>query len=101
MPFVKVAETSELPHNSVIEVMPEGEPLAVCNIDGEFHALGGTCPHRGGPLGQGVVNGNSITCPWHAYDFDCRTGENDFDPSLKVPVYPIRLEGADVLIELP
>ncbi len=101
MAFVKVAQLREVPADSVIEVMWNGEPVALCNIKGEIRAMGGTCPHQGGPLGQGMVNGDSITCPWHAWDFDCRTGENDFDPSAKVAVFPVRIEGADILIDLP
>jgi nitrite reductase (NADH) small subunit len=101
MPFVKVADTREVPANSVIEVFVGDEPIAVCNVQGEIHALGGTCPHQGGPLGQGAVNGSSVTCPWHAWDFDCRTGENDFDPARKVAVYPVRLDAGEISIEFP
>jgi nitrite reductase (NADH) small subunit len=101
MPFVKVAETRELPPNSVIEVLVGSEPIAICNVAGEIHALSGTCPHQGGPLGQGAVNGSSVTCPWHAWDFDCRTGENDFDRAKRVDVYRVRVEAGEISIELP
>lgn len=101
MPFVKVAETREVPPNSVIEVLIAGEPVAICNIEGNIHALSGTCPHQGGPLGQGAVNGTHLTCPWHAWDFDCRTGRNDFDPETRVAVYPVRIDAGAISIDVP
>lgn len=101
MPFVKVADARELPPNSVLEIFVDAEPVALCNIDGRIHALSGTCPHRGGPLGQGAINGASVTCPWHAWDFDCRTGENDFDPTQRVAVYAVKMQDGEILVEVP
>lgn len=101
MPLVNVASTSDIPLNSVIEVLVGNEPIAICNIEGTFHAMSGTCPHQGGPLGQGMVNGNSVTCPWHAWDFDCRTGENDFDSRQRVDIYPVHVETGQISVELP
>lgn len=101
MPQIRVAALSEVPPGSVIEVMVNETPFAVCNVEGELHALGGTCPHQGGPLGQGAVNGNYITCPWHCWDFDYRTGVNDFDATKKVDVYPVKVENGEISIELP
>ena len=101
MAFVKVASLSELAPGSLIEANVEGRPIAICNVGGEFHALDGLCPHSGGPLGQGTLNSDSITCPWHAWDFDCRTGENDFDPQQKVLVFPVKEEGGSVFVDVP
>lgn len=101
MAFVKVAMLRELPPGSLIEAMVGDRAIAICNIKGELHALDGTCPHRGGPLGQGAVNGDSITCPWHAWDFDCRTGENDFDPRQKVAVFAVKEENGSVFVDVP
>lgn len=101
MPLIRVASLSEVAPDSVIEVMIEDAPIAICNVNGEVHALAGICPHRGGPLGQGAVNGNSVTCPWHAWDFDCRTGANDFDASQRVTVFPVKIESGEISVELP
>jgi nitrite reductase/ring-hydroxylating ferredoxin subunit len=73
---------------------------AVCNVDGEFHALDGFCPHAGGPLGHGALHGYTLVCPWHAWEFDCRTGANDFDPDLIVPSFPVKIEGGDILLDI-
>jgi nitrite reductase/ring-hydroxylating ferredoxin subunit len=101
MAWTKVAGTSELPPGTLIEVVEGEELYAVCNIDGEIRALSGRCPHQGGPLGQGVIEGNLITCPWHAWQFDSATGACDFDAGGSIPTYPVRVEAGEVLVNLP
>ncbi len=101
MAFVKVGSLSSLPPGSMRSAEAGGIELAVCNINGEVHAIGNTCPHAGGPLSEGALNGNMVTCPWHAWEYDCRTGQNDFDPDVKVPVYAVRVDGDDILVDVP
>jgi len=101
MPLVKVASIRELAPGTVIEVTAGGKPYALCNVDGELHALEGVCPHRGGPLGQGSLQGAVLVCPWHSWEFDCRTGENTWDSATRVNRVPVTVEGDDVLIDIP
>jgi nitrite reductase (NADH) small subunit len=101
MPFEIVATLAELPANSVMEVTVRGEQYAICNASGNISALRGTCPHAGGPLGQGHIDGGRVVCPYHCWEFDCRTGENDFDPAVRVPTYAVAVEGEDILADLP
>ena len=101
MPFVKVANRSALPPDSVIEVMVDDSPYAVCNLAGEIRALSGICIHRGGPLGQGQIHDGHIVCPYHLWEFDCRTGEYDYDPSKRVPTFAVRVEGDDIFLQVP
>ena len=101
MPFVKVANCSTLPPNSVIEVLVDDSPYAVCNLAGEICALSGICIHRGGPLGQGQIHEGHIVCPYHLWEFDCRTGEYDYDPSQRVPIFEVRVEGDDIFLQVP
>jgi nitrite reductase (NADH) small subunit len=101
MPFEKVASVPELPADSVIEVTVRGEQYAICNAGGNISALWGVCPHAGGPLGQGQISGGRLVCPYHAWEFDCRTGENDFDPATRVPAYEVKVEGEDIFADLP
>ena len=101
MAFVRVGALSRLAPGTVMEAVHGDQRYAVCNIGGTVHALGGICPHRGGPLGQGAVNGELLTCPWHAWEFDCGTGQNDYDPRCTVPIYPVKVSGDDILIDLP
>jgi len=74
---------------------------AICNSGGELHALEGVCPHAGGPLGQGALHGHTLVCPWHAWEYDCRTGANDMDEDVRVVTVPVKIEGDDILIDVP
>jgi nitrite reductase/ring-hydroxylating ferredoxin subunit len=101
MSFVKVASLSQLPAGSVIEVSVGDDLYAVCHVGGRVTAVGGTCLHRGGPLGQGVLHGNHLVCPWHAWEWDCQTGANVFNPSQKLATFAVEVQGDDILIEVP
>jgi nitrite reductase (NADH) small subunit len=101
MAYVRVGSLSRLAPGSVMEVSAGEDRYAICNVDGRIHALAGTCPHRGGPLGQGAMNGGNLTCPWHAWEFDCRTGAHDYNPAVKLATFPVQIAGDDILIELP
>lgn len=101
MPFVVVGKVSGLPPESVREVLVNGEPYAICNVGGEVHALSGVCLHRGGPLGQGQIHEGRVVCPFHLWEFDCRTGEYDYDPAQRVATYEVKVEGDDILVRVP
>jgi nitrite reductase/ring-hydroxylating ferredoxin subunit len=101
MPFVKVAPAAGIEADSVTEVLVGDTPYAICNVGGKITALAGVCPHRGGPLGQGAINGGNVVCPWHAWEWNCATGENDMDPAKKVATCEVKIEGGDVFLNLP
>ena len=95
--FVRACATSEIAPGTGGTVTVEGKDVAVFNVDGTFYALDNTCPHRGGPLGEGELEGCAVTCPWHAWTFDLKTGESLTD-DLKVACYETKVEGGSVLI---
>jgi nitrite reductase (NADH) small subunit len=99
MAFVKVGSISALPPGSVTEVILGDDTFAICNQNGDLHALWGICPHAGGPIGQGTFDGTLVTCPWHEWAYDCRTGENDYDPAVKLDRYAVKVEGDDILLD--
>src|ERR1700738_5510537 len=101
MSFVKIGSLSHLPPGSVMQAEVAGRTYAVCNSGGLIHALDGTCPHAGGPLGEGALHDHMLVCPWHGWEYDCRTGENDFDPAINVDTLPVRVVGDDILIDVP
>ena len=101
MPFVKVGSAGELPPDSLLEVTLGENCYALCNVAGDVYAMAGVCLHRGGPLGQGALHGNHVVCPWHAWEWDCRTGANDYNPDQKLATYPVKIEGEDILIDIP
>jgi len=101
MAWTKVATTDELPPGRLIEVFEDDKLYAVCNVEGDIRAVSGVCPHHGGPLGQGLLDGPLITCPWHAWQFDSATGECAFSAVPSIPTYPVRVEAGDILVDLP
>jgi nitrite reductase (NADH) small subunit len=101
MPFVKVASLDALPPGSLMEARVGENSYAVCNVEGEVYALDGICAHAGGPLGQGALHGETLVCPWHAWEYNCRTGSCDYDESLKLEKFPVKIENGDILIDVP
>jgi len=100
MAMVKVAAADAVGTDSVIEVMVGETPYAVCNVAGKIRALYGVCPHRGGPLGQGMVEGDKVVCPWHAWAWDVKTGATELDSNLKVQIYPMKIENGDGMVKI-
>lgn len=98
--LVKVAERSSLPPGQGRVVQAEGRSIALFNVGGRFFALDNTCRHRGGPLGEGVLQGATVACPWHGWQYDVTTGASAVDPAVSVASYPCKVEGDDVFVEV-
>jgi nitrite reductase/ring-hydroxylating ferredoxin subunit len=77
-----------------------GRSLAVFNVDGTFYALDNDCSHRGGPLGEGDLEGNVVVCPWHAWRWDVTTGANVNNPAVKMACYPIVERDGSLFVDL-
>ena len=101
MPFVKVATLSQLPVDSVTEVAVGDDFYALCNDSGTVRAMSGICSHQGGPLGQGNFDGGRVICPWHAWEWDCRTGRNCDNPDDRLPTFEVKVEGDDIFLQVP
>jgi len=99
--FVRVAEKSDLTDGSGKVVNVDGRSIALFRVKDEYFALANVCLHRGGPLGEGSLNGSTITCPWHGWKFDVRTGSFTVIPTLKVPTYKVKEQNGSVMIEIP
>ena len=100
MAFVKVAPVPPEPGDPVLEVMLADLPIALCRIAGEWRAIGGVCPHRGGPLAHGALEGEHLLCPWHAWAFHTATGANDFDPTCRVATYDVKVEDGALWVDV-
>jgi 3-phenylpropionate/trans-cinnamate dioxygenase ferredoxin component len=99
--FVKVAEKSDLTDGVSKVVNVEGRSIALFRVKDEYFALANTCLHRGGPLGEGSLSGSVVTCPWHGWKFDVRTGAFTVIPTLKVKSYSVKEQDGSVLVEVP
>ena len=96
--LVKVANLGDLPEGQCKTVEAGGKAIALFNVAGTVYALDNTCLHQGGPLGEGMLEGDVVTCPWHMWEYNVRTGENVGDPALKVATYPVQVDGNDIKV---
>ena len=97
--WVQVAQRSEIEHGESKVVKLGDERVAVFNTDGEFYAINNTCPHQGGPLGEGVLDGESITCPWHEWKYDLKTGCPVVTPAVKTYALQINEEAIWIAVD--
>lgn len=86
MVAVCAGRVAELPPGRMAEVTAGDRVYVVCNVGGEFYALDGRCPHRGAPLAHGALHEHTVVCPWHGWEFDCRTGHGDCGDTRAIPV---------------
>ena len=97
---VKVAPASEITPKTPKIIEVDGAQIAVFNVNGEFCAINNVCPHRGGPLGEGDLEGSLVTCPWHGWQFDVKTGQSPVNPAAAVKTFVCKVEGSDVCVEV-
>lgn len=98
--WIRIASVRECPPGCSCELLAADRIVALFNVDGEFYALDGICPHQGGPLGKGTLAGCVVTCPWHGWQFDVQTGQHQSTASLSHPKFPVRVEGDDVFVDV-
>lgn len=96
--YVTVAKVSDLDAGSGMVVAVNGKDVALFNVGGTFYAIDNTCRHQGGPLGEGMLEGKVVTCPWHVWEYDVTTGEFCANRSIKVETYPVQVEGDEVKV---
>ena len=97
MPRERVGGINEIPVGSTNSFEIMGKKIAVCNVNGSFHAIEDVCTHDGAPLDQGTLEGNLITCPRHGAKFDVTTGAAVGMPAV-VPVKTFEIEIEDDVI---
>ena len=97
--FVPVAAVSDVAPGAGLCVEAGGRQIALFNVDGAFYAIDNTCPHRGGPLAEGELEGTAVTCPWHAWQFDLKTGESLTDDS-RVDRFDVQVTDGQVLVAI-
>jgi len=98
--WTHLIRSTDLPPGATCEIVVQDTVLAVFNVDGDFHVLDGICPHQGGPLGKGALNGCIVTCPWHGWQFDARTGQQQINARIIHGSYPTRNDGDNIQVQL-
>lgn len=102
-PFVVSAgPRSALEPGGALQVAaPDGRFVAVFDLDGELFALAGACLHRGGPIGEGLVRDGIVTCPYHWWRYEIRSGALVGDPARHLETYPVEVRDGEILVTLP
>ena len=96
--FVKVASTSDLKPGTAMTVVANGKDIALYKVGGKIYATDNTCIHQGGPRGEGILEGEVISCPWHMWEYNVCTGEKVGNNSIKVTTFPVEVEGTDIKV---
>ena len=98
MEWIRVAACVDCPVGTMKEYVVGDRIVALANVEGTFYALDGICPHQGGPLGRGCLQGPIVTCPWHGWQFDVTSGRHRINPTFTHPTYPVRIADGDVYV---
>jgi len=98
--WYRVAATTECPPGASCERVAGGRVVALFNVDGQYYALDGICPHQGGPLGKGRLTGCLVTCPWHGWQYDVRTGHHGSVATVRTAVFPVKVEDDAIFVDV-
>lgn len=97
--FVKIGSASDVAEGCGKVFAVDGREVAVFRVGGTCYALDNTCPHAGGPLGEGTLQGHHVVCPWHGFQFHVATGVNPVYVSQRVAPIPCRVQGNDLMVD--
>ncbi len=97
--FLVAAKTSEIDGGESKIIIMNGKEIALFNLGGKFFAIDNACRHQGGPLGEGMLDGAIITCPWHHWKYNVMTGINPTNPQIKVQTYEVKVEDGQIKIK--
>ena len=99
--MIRVAGIGDISENSSLCVSAEGLELSLFYVNGKYFVTANACPHAGGPLCEGSIETDVITCPWHGSKFNIETGEVMNGPaSVAVKTYPTEVRDGDIYITL-
>ena len=100
MAFEKAANLSEIPAGSIREVQVGGQAVALADVGGALYAVDNTCLHRGGPIGEGQLEGKVVTCPWHGWQFDVTSGKAVQNPNAGLGCFATEIRGEEVYVDI-
>jgi nitrite reductase (NADH) small subunit/3-phenylpropionate/trans-cinnamate dioxygenase ferredoxin subunit len=96
--YIPVAKAASIAPGSAATVVIAGREIAVFNVGGTFYAIDNTCPHQGGPLAEGWLDGTTVTCPWHAWCFRLEDGRMTLGTFASVDAFDVRVENGSVCV---
>ncbi len=98
--FRKVGRVEEIPPGTIRALEVDEHEIAIANVGGEFYATQGHCLHLSGPLGEGRLEGKTLSCPWHGWQYDVTTGKNEFDHAIQLQRFEVKVEGGEVKVAI-
>ena len=100
--YFKVARADELVEGELLAVEADGEPVCLAKVEGCIYAFTDNCTHISGPLNEGELDGEVLTCPWHGAQFNITTGKVLRGPARQdIASYPVKVEDNAVFVSLP
>ncbi|MBI4140689.1 Rieske 2Fe-2S domain-containing protein [Candidatus Woesearchaeota archaeon] len=97
MTYTQAAKVNEISENTGKKVEINGKAIALFKKDGKVYAINNECPHAGGPLSEGTIEGDCIVCPWHGFSYDLKTGKSQ--QQCEVQTYPVKIDGDKILVD--
>lgn len=98
--WIEVAQVDDIPVGEGREIVADDRILALYHLPDGWYAIEGTCPHHGGPLGQGTISGDCVVCPWHGLEVNVRTGEYHLGNPACLSTYRCRAENGRVYLNI-
>jgi len=98
--FVRVAALSDVPPGTSRAFEVAGREIALVNVGGRIFACSNICPHQGGPMADGILDGTCLVCPWHGWSFDLATGTSPVNPKLRIEVYAAKVENDEIFVSV-
>ena len=98
MTWKKVALRKDVRPGAPRVVKVAGREIVLYDLEGELCAIDNVCPHRLGPLSEGFLENGIVSCPWHGWRFDVRTGEGVSHRMAKVDRFPVELRGEEIFL---
>lgn len=96
--FALVARRADVAPGVATIVRSGVHEVAIFDVGGELRAYENCCPHQGGPIGEGIVDGETVTCPWHAWCFNLRDGSMAIGDFAALRPFAVRVDGDDVYV---
>jgi nitrite reductase (NADH) small subunit len=100
MAFLRTAKKDEIPPGTIREYQLDGKNIALANVAGNLFAINNVCLHRGGPLGEGELEGQIVVCPWHGWKYDVTSGKLTTNPAVGVQCYAVEVRGDDIFVDV-
>ncbi len=97
---IKIATIGDLQPGEGKVCLAGNREIALFNLNGVYYAIDNECPHNGGPLGEGQLNGDTVTCPWHGWKFNVCTGACSVIPNAKVNTFEVLVENNEIKVKL-